>query len=72
MDWRPLNDLIPLSRSNLEILVKWLGYEDSTDPDEPSSSWEPWSNVRNSVAINSFLNEYLRGIELKNTLKIKN
>jgi len=38
------------SKTQLQFLVKWAGYEDTT--------WEPWSSLRNVVHLHNFLKQH--------------
>ena len=70
-EYRAIDDSIPLSLRNVEFNVTWLGYENSMDPDEPSTSWEPWNNLKKCEDMQIFLTEDDNGKVLQRTLKIK-
>ena len=39
----------PKRKSDMDFLVRWLGYDDTED------SWLPWSEVRNILALHTYL-----------------
>ena len=40
------------SKTSMEFLVRWQGYDSASD------SWEPWSNQRNVAALHTYLRDH--------------